>query len=361
MTTNARQILDRAIESGWITRDQAAELARIRHQRKLDSDTAPAVDELAVELGYLTADQARQVRSAQERFDIDRELDGYRLIERIGAGTMGVVYRARQLSLDRVVAIKVLSPHLAGRTDYVDRFLKEARTVAKLNHPNVISGIDVGEAHGLRYFVMEYAEGTTVGQVLKRGGAMDESRVARVAMQIARALEHAHDAGLVHRDIKPDNILVTKDGVAKLCDLGLAKDRPEAGRSLGTPAYISPEQARGVEDVDIRSDLYSFGCTLYHMLTGRPPFEGNPRIVMVHHLSDHPTPIRELEPDVSAAMEEIVETLMRKEPDDRYPTPRHLVRALDEYENARRRGFDAAPPPPSAPSSPRSRTRRRRR
>ena len=221
---------------------------------------------------------------------------GYRLVGKLGAGSMGTVYKARQLSLDREVAIKLLSPHLARKKDYVERFLREARAVAKLNHPNVISGIDAGEEEGVRYFVMEYASGMTVGELLQRGGAMDEARVLRVALQIARALEHAHDAGLVHRDVKPDNILLTKDHVAKLCDLGLAKDSPEEGRALGTPAYISPEQAQGLADVDIRSDLYSFGCTLYHMLTGKQPFDGNAKVVMVKHLTEEAQSIRAIEP-----------------------------------------------------------------
>jgi len=332
MSSKDKQILERALAGGLLSEEQATRLARIRHNRKERDGTAPPIEEVAVEKGFLTKAQAERLCRAHEEFESKHEIAGYRLEEKLGAGSMGTVHRARQLSLDREVAIKILSPHLARKKDYVERFLREARAVAKLNHPNVISGIDAGEENGVRYFVMEYASGMTVGRLLERGGAMDESRVLRIARQIGRALEHAHEAGLVHRDVKPDNILVTRDHVAKLCDLGLAKDSPEEGRALGTPAYISPEQAQGAADVDIRSDLYSFGCTLYHMLTGRVPFEGNAKVVMVKHLTEEAKPVRALQSDVSEGMQGIVERLMRKEPIDRFASPRELVGALIELE-----------------------------
>jgi len=328
MRSAAKQFLESAVAEGLLTRKQAVELGRRRHERRDAQGDLPPIEEVAVELGFLTPDQAHRLRAAEEGFDVDREIGGYRLIEKVGAGTMGTVYKAKQLSLDRVVAIKILSPHLARKPDYVERFLREARAVARLNHPNVISGIDVGEAAGVRYFVMEYASGTTVGSLLERGGALDESQVVKIAVQIARALEHAHEAGLVHRDIKPDNILITKDGVAKLCDLGLAKDRPEKGRSLGTPNYISPEQAEGAYEVDIRSDLYSFGATLFHMLTGRPPFTGTAKAVMVSHLSQEPPRPGAIDPDVSEGMDRIVLKLLRKDRAQRYQTPNELLEAL---------------------------------
>jgi len=336
MASTAKQILERAIAQNLLTEEQAVELARLRHARKDRDGVAPAVEELAVEKGFLTTAQAALLRKEQEGFELRREIGGYRIIEKVGSGTMGTVYKAKQVSLDRVVALKVLSPHLARNRDYVEQFMREARAVARLNHPNVISGIDVGEVDGIRYFVMEYASGLTVGELIKRGGAMDETRVARVAIQIARALEHAHEAGLVHRDVKPDNILITKNGTAKLCDLGLAKDRPEGGRALGTPHYISPEQAEGIVEADIRADLYSFGATLYHMLAGRTPFEGKAKAVMVKHLSEEPQPLREVDPDLSPAMDEIVRRLMRKKREERYQSPRELIGALEAYEASQR-------------------------
>ncbi|MDH3590297.1 MAG: serine/threonine protein kinase [Planctomycetota bacterium] len=347
----ATDFLQTAVEKGLLTETQANELHELRQARR-KGGVAPAIQDLAIEKGFLTENQAQRLLAELEGFEFPREIGGYRLVEKIGAGTMGTVFRAKQLSLDRTVAIKILNPPLANRSEHVERFLREARAVAKLNHPNVISGIDVGESNGVRYFVMEYASGMTVGHLLQRGGAMDESRVARIALQIARALEHAHEARLVHRDIKPDNIMITKDGVAKLCDLGLAKDRPEeGGRALGTPDYISPEQAEGIEEVDIRADLYSFGATLYHMLTGQPPFEGAAKAVMVKHLSEEPTPIEELEDDVSTKLASIVSKLMRKHRMERYQTPSELVAALE-----------AEGGPQGGPGAPvRRRTRRRRR
>jgi serine/threonine-protein kinase len=284
---------------------------------------------------------------------LPRRLGGYRLIEPIGSGTTGTVYRGEQISLRRTVAIKVLSRELADRPEYVERFRREAHAVAGLNHPNVISCIDAGEAEGIPFFVMEYAAGTTVGALLERGGPMDETRVVSIAVQVARALAHAHEAGLVHRDVKPDNVLLTRDGIAKLCDLGLVQDRPEAARSLGTPHYISPEQARGTGEVDVRSDLYSLGATLYHMLTGRTPFLGNARMVMVQHLSDEPPPIRDLEPEVSEELAAVVKKLMRKDPERRYQTPGHLLEALQAYEESLLRRAMGRPPPVVRKKSPR--------
>jgi len=353
MSSPEKQFIERAVATGLLTEEQATKLARMRHNRKERDGEAPPLAELAVDKGFLTQMQADRLLDAQKSFDKDQKIAGYKLEKKLGAGSMGTVYKARQLSLDREVAIKILSPHLARKQDYVERFLKEARAVARLNHPNVISGIDAGESDGVRYFVMEYASGMTIGDLLKRGGPMDERRALRVALQISRALEHAHEAGLVHRDVKPDNILITKDGVAKLCDLGLAKDSPEEGRSLGTPAYISPEQAEGRIDVDIRSDLYSFGCTLYHMLGGRVPFEGNAKMAMVKHLTEEAQPLSELDPSLSPGILTIVARLMQKSPDARYGSPRDLTTALEEL----KRGNEA--PAEGSQSAPRKRRRRR--
>ncbi len=350
MSGTAQTILKAAVDKGLLSSEQAQELLDLRAKRREAGD-ATGVEDLAVAQGYLTKDQAERLRVEHEGFDFPREIGGYRLVEKIGAGTMGTVFRAKQLSLDRVVAIKLLNPPLAKKQEYVDRFLREARSVAKLNHPNVISGIDVGEADGVRYFVMEYASGMTIAQLLERGGAMDESRVARVARQIARALDHAHEAGLVHRDVKPANILITKDSAAKLCDLGLVKDRKGRGLAMGTPAYISPEQSQGADDVDIRADLYSFGATLYHMLVGQPPFSGAGKEVMEKHRHEELVPIAERTDDVSDKMARIVEKLLAKRRQDRFQTPAELIAALETE--------DAAVA--SAEIQLRRRTRRRRR
>ncbi len=264
-------------------------------------------------------------------------IEGYRLEALLGEGTMGAVFRAEQLSLHRPVAVKVLSPHYAGNERYLRRFLREARAVARLNHPNVVSGIDVGESQGYRYFVMEFVEGPTLLDMLQSGEPLDPLAATRIVLQVAKALDHAHKAGLVHRDVKPANVIITKKGgLVKLCDLGLAKDVEEdggetsEGRALGTPLYISPEQARGDADIDIRSDLYSLGATYYYALTGRPPFDGPTHaVIMAKHLTEEFTPVRDLRPDVPAGCAEVCEQLLEKEREDRHQTPEALIAELE--------------------------------
>ncbi len=265
-------------------------------------------------------------------------IPGYVLEEWLGEGTMGAVYRAKQVSLDRTVAVKVLTPHLAKNERYLKRFQREARAVAKLNHPNVVSGIDVGESKGCRYFVMEYVEGPTLLQLLEKDGRLDAMSATRIILQIARALDHAHNAGLVHRDVKPANIIVTtKANVAKLCDLGLAKEVAEGGadtgegRAMGTPFYISPEQARGEADIDIRSDLYSLGVTYYHAVCGRPPFSGpTPAVIMAKHLTETAPPVRQLVPAAPLGVAAVIEKAMRKRREERYQTPDHMIEDLED-------------------------------
>ena len=180
------------------------------------------------------------------------EVSGFELLDKIGEGSMGVVYKARQKSLDRVVALKILSPRLARNARYVARFEREARAVAKLNHPNIVGGIDVGVDQGFHYFAMELVEGGTVQALIESGGALREKRALEIALNVAEALQHAWDRGLVHRDVKPGNIVITGDGTVKLTDLGLAKNLldgelslTDTGTTLGTAYYLSPEQARG--------------------------------------------------------------------------------------------------------------------
>jgi eukaryotic-like serine/threonine-protein kinase len=264
-----------------------------------------------------------------------RILAGYELLERLGRGSMGAVFLARQVSLDRMVAIKVLSPRLSKNQDYVRRFLREAQAAARLNHTNIISAIDVGDTGKYKYFVMEYAEGPTVADLLQRGGAMDEKRAVTILLQVAGALAHANQSGFVHRDVKPANIILTPSGTAKLCDLGLAKEVEEEGgdtqegQTMGTPDYISPEQARGDIDIDIRTDIYSLGATLYHMVTGEVPFKGpNPAVVMTKHLTEAIPDPREANPAVSPQMSQLIRRMLAKQRAERPQTPEALIADL---------------------------------
>ncbi|GMV82967.1 MAG: hypothetical protein AMXMBFR7_41510 [Planctomycetota bacterium] len=265
-------------------------------------------------------------------------LGDYELLKEIGRGGMGSVYLATQVSLGRPVAVKILSKDLAKNADFVQRFFREARAVAQLNHPNLIQGIAVGEIEGQYFFAMEYVDGPSAMQRLKdMGGKLLEDEALDIAIQVARALEHAHKHGMVHRDIKPDNILLTNDGTAKLCDLGLAKltraedaGLTQAGQAVGTPNYISPEQARGRTDVDIRSDLYSLGATTYHLLVGEPPYTGNAAaVIMTQHLAEPPRDAHAANPDVSPEFSGVLLRLMQKKPEDRYASPAELIADLE--------------------------------
>jgi serine/threonine-protein kinase len=278
-----------------------------------------------------------------------REIPGYEILGLLGQGGMGAVYKARQKSLDRIVALKILPPRAAKDETFIKRFISEARTVAKLNHENIIAGIDVGEADGTYYFAMEHVEGESLARIIEREGPLDEKRALEIATQVARALEHAHKHGLVHRDVKPQNILIAKNDVAKLCDLGLAKqtgpnkspsqsDGGEgAGIPLGTPHYLSPEQARGEADVDIRSDIYSLGATLYHALTGEPPFDGqSPMVLMTKHLTEDPVPPRRRNPEVSKAASELVLRMMEKDKEDRPQSPTEVLEEIERVASGKK-------------------------
>jgi eukaryotic-like serine/threonine-protein kinase len=352
-------------------RENATDEAKIEQardvQRKMtDLGLRPKpLGDVLLELGAIDADVHARVTAVVARVKEAFRIPGYKLLERLGRGSMGVVYKARQLRLDRVVAIKVLSQGLAKNEGFVRRFLKEARVVGRLNHPNIVQGFDAGEAGGVYYFAMEYCEGPTVLALLKRGGAMDEARASRIVTQVARALDHAFDEGLVHRDVKPDNIMIVEGGVAKLCDLGLAKDMSiesgstADGATVGTPNYISPEQARGDATIDSRSDIYSLGATYYHMLTGVPPFEGpNPAVTMVKHLNEAPIPPRKRRPEISPSTERVVLKMLAKDPWDRHQSPAELLKDLEACE---KRVFGSSTSTSDPPSAPTIRTRKRER
>ena len=291
------------------------------------------------------------------------KLGGFEIIESIGKGGMGDVYKARQVSMDRLIALKILSRRLAGSKAYVQRFVREARAAAKLNHPNIVQGIDVGKAAGCYYFAMEFIDGETAHEQLKRAGPLDEEDALRICLQVAQALHHAHDrAGIIHRDVKPQNILIGQDGVAKLADLGLARHTeqgdlalgaagpsPDAaspgsltvvGTTLGTPDYISPEQIRGEEDLDGRCDVYSLGATLYDLLIGKPAYVADSaNIVMAKHLSEPVPDIRAARPDISPNTAAIVWRSMQKDKRERYQSAEEMAVAL---EGALRRRSDPA-------------------
>jgi serine/threonine-protein kinase len=264
------------------------------------------------------------------------KIPGYQLVRKLGEGSMGATYLARQAAMDRQVVIKVLRRELSRDPEYTVRFQREARLAGRLEHENIVQVITVGEAAGYHYMVMEYVEGKDLWDLLPDSGAMDETESLRIALQVARALDCAESRGIIHRDIKPENILVTTDGVAKLCDFGLAKRiKGEArltqiGSVVGTAHYISPEQARGVPDLDIRSDIYSLGATLYHMVTGETPFSGdNPAIVMTRHLTEQIPWPQDINSAVSTPTCRVIEKMMAKDRRSRHQTPAELIADIE--------------------------------
>ena len=245
-------------------------------------------------------------------------LGNYRIHNRIGQGAMGAVYKATQISMDRIVALKVLRENLVADREFVRGFLNEARTAGKLNHPNVVRVHDFGEAGGVYYFSMEYVNGQTVEDILGRDGRIPVKRALEMARQVADALNHAHGLGIIHRDVKPQNIMVDRRGQVKLTDLGLARANrgksTDKGPIMGTPYYMAPEIARE-RRYDQRSDLYSLGASLYHMVTGRVPFDGPDSISVIgKHVKEPLTSPRKIDPGIPAKVSELIELLMAKNP-----------------------------------------------
>ncbi len=253
-----------------------------------------------------------------------RLLNGrYELLERLGVGGMAVVYRALDTRLGRTVSVKVLREQYAGDAEFLERFRREAQAVASLSHPNIVSIYDVGQDGETHFLVMEYVEGESLKKRLERQGPLPPAEAVDIALQILEALEHAHLKRVIHRDIKPHNILLTGDGQVKVTDFGVARAGVQGtlihtGAIVGSAHYLSPEQARG-RPVDARSDLYSLGVLLFEMLTGRVPFQGDdPLAVALKHIQEEPPPVRALNPAVPAALERVVARALAKDPSQRY-------------------------------------------
>ncbi len=271
---------------------------------------------------------------------LGRQLGDYRVLSRLGRGGMAQVFLAEQLSLGRLVALKVLKPELATDPAYIKRFKNEARAAAALVHSNIVQIFEVGEVDGWYYIAQEYVAGMNLSQYLRRNGPVSPLMAVNVMTQIAAALKKANSLGVVHRDIKPENIMLSTDGEVKVADFGLARlsmdkqrtDLTQIGITMGTPLYMSPEQIEG-GDVDHRADLYSFGVTCYHMLTGQPPFQGdNPISVAIQHAKEQAVAIETRRPDLPRSLIQIVNRLMAKKPVDRLQTAGDVLDALQGVE-----------------------------
>jgi eukaryotic-like serine/threonine-protein kinase len=259
-----------------------------------------------------------------------------RIVEEVASGGMAVVYRAVQDPLGRTVAIKALKTAAAGEEHVATRFEREARSLANLQHENIISIYDFHREHGSLFIVMEYVAGIDVFDLLERCGRLPFEVAAIVALQVARALDYIHFRGIVHRDIKPANIMMARQGGVKLMDFGIARDRSfedltEVGTGIGTPSYMSPEQILG-DKLGPRSDLFSLGIVLYQMVTGGKPFvEDEERSVMHKIRLERHARVRKLNPDVPRELERIIDRCLEKQPRDRYRSAQHLVMALERF------------------------------
>jgi serine/threonine protein kinase len=292
--------------------------------------------------------QVMATDSAKVRERRPVQIGKYQVLGHIATGGMGAIYRAVDVELDRQVALKVLSPGLAAKDISLKRFRREARSAARLRHPNIVAIYERGEANGLHFLALEYIDGIDLLAYITRNGKLDPEEARQILMQAAKALEHAHKQGIVHRDIKPSNFLITnKDGKlrVKLTDLGLARIVREEefrltaeGTTLGTVDYMSPEQARDGNSADIRSDIYSLGCTFYHMLAGTTPFaKGTLAERLLQHFDTKAPDIRDLNARVPEGLALILARMLEKKPADRYQTPSELLKDLEDPQRVKTR------------------------
>ena len=335
------EIADDDVLAGFLTRSGTVPSAA--------SDTATRL----VQAGILTPFQARLILQGKHR---GFKLGPYRILNQIGAGGMGQVVLAEHAALRRRVALKVLPPKQALDPVNVERFYSEARAAAALDHPNIVHAYDVACDKGTHFLVLEYLDGDTLDRLLAAGGRLPVGEAVSYAVQAAAGLQHAHEKGVAHRDIKPSNLLVGRDGIVKILDLGLAQFFEDSGTRLargsgevrGTTDYIAPEQLLG-GDADHRSDIYNLGATLYHLLTGQPPFAGTTAAKMVAHHLTAVTPAHEVCPDVPAPLSEVVEVMLAKDPADRYQTAAEVVQVLMPFvDTPDRRGRRSGKLPPLA-------------
>jgi hypothetical protein len=266
------------------------------------------------------------------------DLGQYELLEELGAGGMGRVYKARHRLMDRVVALKVLRGRWLGRPGTVSRFRQEIRALARLDHPHIVRAHDADQAGGQHFLVMEYVEGTDLARRVRERGPLPVAEACACVRQAATGLQHAHDHGLIHRDVKPANLIQTADGQVKLLDLGVAlfaADVPEADLVVGTADYMAPEQWQPMGSLDGRADVYGLGCTLYCLLTGRPPFEGPEYVTREQkrqaHEGEPPPSVRSLRPDVPAGLAAVLDRMLAKDPAARYASPGEVADALRPF------------------------------
>jgi serine/threonine protein kinase len=340
--------------------DSKSLIATLHEVRLIDQADLPQVNNLQarfpdakglgaqlIRAGLLTPFQVNQLLKGR---GADLVLGPYRLMDRLGEGGMGQVFKARHERLDRIVALKVIRKDKLADPAILERFRRETRAAAQLNHPNIVRALDADAIGPCHLLVMEYVEGPDLSQLVKRSGPLPVATACDYIRQAALGLQHAHEKGIIHRDIKPSNLIVTQAagsqsaGLVKILDMGLARleDRngeetssatmTQTGSVVGTPDFIAPEQARSSRQTDGRSDIYSLGCTLYYLLTGQVPFPtGTLTEKLLHHVMDEPRPVEELRPDVPPELAAIIRKLMAKAPEKRYQRPAEVAAELEAW------------------------------
>jgi serine/threonine-protein kinase len=352
MVMSVAEFSDAVRQNRLLEPEQQDELVRTLQAKFRDSR---ALARQLIQLGWLTPYQVNQVFQGKGATLV---MGSYIIVERLGEGGMGIVYKARNWKLGRVVALKIIRREHVANNDAVRRFRREIEAVGKLSHPNIVMALDADTAAGdTHFFVMEYVDGINMSVLLKEKGPPPVPLACDYMRQVASGLQQAFERGMVHRDIKPANLLVQRSTdnskvsskpistwgpIVKILDMGVARIHHGAdehdsisaltkeGRVVGTPDYMAPEQAVNSAKADVRADLYSLGCTFYHLLTGQAPFPGGtPMEKLLKHRMDQPKPIEKLRPEVPPAVAGIVRKLMAKKPEDRYQTPAEVVNALE--------------------------------
>ncbi len=344
-----RRIGELALDKGLITRDQLKEALSNQSALK-QMGLSEKLGTILYKKKWLTKKAFDQLLKDQEKGR--RRLGNFEILEKIGQGAMGVVFRARQISMDRIVALKILAPQYANDKEFIQRFIREARAAGQFSHVNIVTAVDVGYEKPYYYFAMEYVEGDNLRSILKKKGVLSEAEALEYTIHVAQALEHALHKNILHRDVKPENIMLTSNKVAKLLDMGLAcaagageEDEADSERSkkitklkkaVGTPHYISPEAASGKSDLDTRADIYSLGCTFYHFLTGKTPYEtGKGHAIMAKHLTEPFPDIGKILPGVSKEVPCILERMTAKDREQRYKNPSQLLEDLRAFKKGR--------------------------
>jgi eukaryotic-like serine/threonine-protein kinase len=331
---SAAALLDMLRRYHLVAAERQAELERLQSQY---SEPAALAREL-VRRGWLTTYQVNQIFQGRAAA---LELGSYVLLDRLGEGGMGTVYRASHRKMGRIVALKALRRERLSHPNAVRRFHREIHAVARLIHPNIVLAYDAGEAGDTLFFTMEYIEGRDLARLVREDGPLEVAQACDYVRQAAVGLQHAHEQGMVHRDIKPHNLLLNNKGVVKILDMGLARLASGNGDAaatasltldgtvMGTPDFMAPEQSLSTRTVDIRADVYALGCTLYFLLTGKVPFPGGTLgDKIARHLAEEPSPVEQLRPDVPPAVAAVVRKMMAKKPEDRYSTPAEVADAL---------------------------------